>query len=354
VLSRLEPREVGEDRRLHRLEELQGRPHDQHHVEHEAGDSAGQAAGPGVGGHDQHAGVHQRLLGEHDPDHRDGKARPVTQREMVGDLLLETGVGRALTGRVGNGDPGPAADPHPRQRERHHGQGRERRDRHAQPDDALARADPDDDRQREQETRGRLQEDEPTVEGEALVAGQPAAGEVARPVGDHSDDEDPVQGARAIEHAVLDLTAQGDRDDQEHAGEADLDRRGHPQRLSGQAAGATVGDRAREQLLDRAVDHRQDHEHDRPAQRDAAVGRLVEGVAGRGQVGEGEDARRGDPDRQDPRPGGIGRPALGAAGGRVVLGCGRGRLAPGRRRHQAIRTSNIVHGNGERISVTVP
>ena len=75
----------------------------------------------------------------------------------------------------------------------------------------------------------------------------------------------------------------------------------NPQRVAMQAPGPAVGDRAREQLLDRPVDHRQDHEHDRPAQRDPAVGGLVEDVAGGGQVGEGEDPGRGDPDRQHPR-----------------------------------------------------
>ncbi len=72
-----------------------------------------------------------------------------------------------------------------------------------------------------------------------------------------------------------------------------------------QPAGPAVGDRPREQLLDRPVDHRQDHEHDRPAQRDPAVGGRVEHVARGGQVQEREDAGRGDPDRQHPRARGV-------------------------------------------------
>ena len=68
-----------------------------------------------------------------------------------------------------------------------------------------------------------------------------------------------------------------------------------------QPARPAVGDRAREQLLDRPVDHRQDHEHDRPAERDQPVVAFDEDVAGGRQVGEGEDPGRRDPDRQDPR-----------------------------------------------------
>ena len=61
--------------------------------------------------------------------------------------------------------------------------------------------------EREQEARGRLEEHEPAVEREALVPGQPAAREVAAGVGEHADDEHPVQRRRAVEEVVLDLRA---------------------------------------------------------------------------------------------------------------------------------------------------
>ena len=83
------------------------------------------------------------------------------------------------------------------------------------PTAALTRPDPDRDREREQEARGRLEEHQAAVQREPLVPGEPAPREVARGVREHADDEDPVQRARAVEDALLDLGPQRQRDDQE-------------------------------------------------------------------------------------------------------------------------------------------
>ena len=318
ALARLQPGQVGEDRGLNGLKELQRRAHDQQHVEHEPGETRGQRAARGARRDDQHAGVHERLLGEHDADHRDGEAGAVAQGHVAG-RLLHAAVGGALGARRRRSGP-VAAGTLRRMREKASGM----TDSEAngatampRPTSALAGSDSDRDGEREEKARGRFEEDEAAVEVKALVPGQPAAGEVARRVGQHPDDEDPVQAAGPVEDPMLDRRAQGQGDDQEHGRKAELDRRRNAQRMALQAAGPAVGDRAREQLLDRAVDHRQDHEHDRPGQRDAAVGGGVQGVAGDGQVGEGEDARRGDPDRQDAgagRVGTAGRRRRGAVG----------------------------------------
>ena len=60
-----------------------------------------------------------------------------------------------------------------------------------------------------------LEQHEPAVEPEALVAGQPAAREVARRVRQHADHQHPVQRRRAVEDLVADLLAPGQRDRQE-------------------------------------------------------------------------------------------------------------------------------------------
>ena len=100
-----------------------------------------------------------------------------------------------------------------RERERDDDQRDERRGGHAERDRGLALRDPDRDREREQQPRRRLEEHEPAVEPEPLVPGQPAAREVARRVGEHGDDEDPVQRRRAVEQPVLDRPAQRERDE---------------------------------------------------------------------------------------------------------------------------------------------
>ncbi len=74
-------REVGEDRRLDRLEELERRAGDQEDVEGEARER--RALGAALGGvHDQRPGVEERLLAEHHEQHGRGEAGPVREREL--------------------------------------------------------------------------------------------------------------------------------------------------------------------------------------------------------------------------------------------------------------------------------
>ena len=115
--------------------------------------------------------------------------------------------------------------------------------------------------------------------------------------------------------------------------EAALDQQRRAQRVVVlEAARAAVGDRAREQLLDRPVDHRDGHEQHRPQQRDLLVLDVVEDVGRDREVRERHDPREGDADRED-------------AGAAAVAGA----RGPGQS-----RTSSIVHGNGERASTTSP
>ena len=220
-----------------------------------------------------------------------------------------------------------------RERPRHHDQREERRRRHPERHRVLPVGDADRHRDRERQPRAGLQEHEPAVEAEPLVPGQPAACEVARRVGEHRDDEDPVERLRAVEQVVLDRPAQDERDDEEGEREAALDQQRRAQRVVGlEAAGAAVGDRAREQLLDRPVDHRDGHEQHRPQQRDLLVLDVVQDVGRDREVRERHDPREGDADRED-------------AGAAAVAGA----RGPGQS-----RTSSIVHGNGERASTTSP
>ena len=118
--------------------------------------------------------------------------------------------------------------------------------------------------------------------------------------------------ASSTVEGVLDRPPQRQRDDEERGREAGLHEQRDPQRVPAVVpARAAVGDRARQQLLDRPVDDRDDDEEDRPQQRDRAVGVGVQHVAGDREVGEGEDARRRDADRQDARAArvGVGRGA---------------------------------------------
>ena len=86
-------------------------------------------------------------------------------------------------------------------------------------------------------------------------------------------------------------------------------------------ARAAVGDRARQQLLDRPVDDRHDHEHDRPQQRDVLVALVaVEHMRGEREVGERDDAGRRDPDRQDPRAAAVLRAWRARAGSATTAG----------------------------------
>ena len=79
------------------------------------------------------------------------------------------------------------------------------------------------------------------------------------------------------------------------SGEPELDRRGDPQRLADRlVARLPVGDRAREQLLDRPEEDRDRHEDGRPQDDDLAVGRPLEVVRGEREVDVGQEPRRPD------------------------------------------------------------
>ncbi len=120
--------------------------------------------------------------------------------------------------------------------------------------------------------------------------------------------------------------------------EAGLDRDRGAQRVLGVALRSALGDRAREQLFDRPVDDGDDDEHHRPQQVQALGVDFVQDVAGDREVREREQARRGDPDREDPRAAPVGAPGrpvvrggrCARVGGRGL--CGRLRVGGGRLR----------------------
>ena len=119
--------------------------------------------------------------------------------------------------------------------------------------------------QREQAARARLHQHQPAVEPEVTMAGEEPAREVAGRVGEHRDDQDPVQARRAAEEVVLQRPAQHERGRREQKPEGELDRRGHAQVLgAADPAGVVVGDRARQELLHRPVEHGHRDEDRRP------------------------------------------------------------------------------------------
>ena len=151
----------------------------------------------------------------------------------------------------------------------------------------------------------------PPYSAEQAVPGEEAAREVAGRVGQHRDDQDPVERRRAGEQVVLDRPAQRERHDHEQQPEPELDRRRHPQVLGAlHAARVAVGDRAREQLLHRPVEHRHGDEHRRPQQRDPAVLVLGQRVAREREVGERDEPGGADPHRQDRRPAAVAEDCL--------------------------------------------
>ena len=173
----------------------------------------------------QHGGVQQRLLGEHDPRDPAGEARAAAQRELVfvGGRLLHAlgarpgerrvdliGRDRPGEGRVGVVDGMLARRPSasallrasPRERGRHDAPARRAARPRSQRERRLAAGDADRHGEREAQPRERLHQHEPAVQREVLVAGQPAAREVAGGVGERADDEHPVERFVVVEDVV--------------------------------------------------------------------------------------------------------------------------------------------------------
>ncbi len=174
----------------------------------------------------------------------------------------------------------------------------------AESDDVLPRCEAYGNGRGEHQPGKGLDEDEQTVEPEALMAREPASGEVGAGIGDRRPDENPVVDLVTSEDIVGDRSLERNRNGEEDSGEAGLKEHRDPQRVAFDPPRPAVGEGARQELLDRPVDDRDDHEEDAPEERYAVVaGVSVERVAGDGEVGECDEAGGSDPDRKDPRPG---------------------------------------------------
>ncbi len=113
---------------------------------------------------------------------------------------------------------------------------------------------------------------------------------------------------------------QRQRDDEEEQREAALQRERDAQRVLGVAVGATLCNRAREQLFDGPVDHRDHDEHHRP-QHVQALGRFfAEHVGGDREVGERQQPGGSDPHGEEPRAAAVG---AGRLAGRGLTRCAR-------------------------------
>jgi hypothetical protein len=259
AVRRAQPGQVGQERGLHGLEELQRRAADEQRVEDDA-----RQDGAGGGARGEDGSVDQRLLGQLDGRHGDGEAGARPQGERPRGVVAA----------------GPVRSDVASQGDRDHQEREQRRGGDTERDRRLAAGQADRDRDGEAEPPHRLEQHQAAVEPEPAVAGQVAAGEVAGGVGDAPRHEDPVQGRRPVE-GVLDRPAGGQHDDGERCREPGLQRQRDPQRVA--ALGAErdpLRDRAREQLLDRAVDDRGEDEEDGPEQRDGAVLVVGQDVAG--------------------------------------------------------------------------
>ena len=224
-----------------------------------------------------------------------------------------------------------------RERRGHHCQRHQRRGCDAERHSCLPAGDAQGDGQREAQARDRLHQHEAAVQREVLVAREPPACEVAGGVGQRAHDEHVVERGIVLEDVVDQHFVEGQREQQEREREAQLDHDRDAHRMPRVPPCRAVGDRAREQLFGGAVDHRDDHEHHRPQQIDLLGLRFPEDVAGDREVGERQQARGGDADREDARAAAVGA-------GRVCARCA----------CLQSRTSSIVHGKGERTSVTLP
>ena len=259
----LEAGEVGEQRALDRLEELQRRAGDQQRVEDEAGD--GGVRRRRVRG--QHGGVDERLLGEHDHQHRHRRSRPPPCRRR---------------------SPPPAGSASAAEGERDDDQRDQRRRGHAERDRDLARREPDRDGQREQEPRRRLEEHERRRRARSACARPATRARSTTPRRRRSRRRAPHHSASSPPNTPSVMLVPEDHGDDERGGA----RSAAWMRSADRVTSRPGGDVARQQLLDRPVDDRHRHEQHRPQQRDALVVDVVEHVRRDGEVREGDDARR--------------------------------------------------------------
>src|SRR5829696_6221760 len=249
-------RQVGEKACRHALEDEQRRPRQHQHVEDEAG-----LRGALEGAREKRPRVQQRLLAQHDHEDRRGEATAGGERH--------TPVARRRRGdRLFDGTPP--------ERERDDDEAEAWRGEHADCDRRLARCDADRHRERERRAGGALTYEQPREEREPPPAGEVAAGVEACPEDDYRPEHHPVEISRAREEAVLERPPQGEHRDRAGGGDPELDRRRDTQGAADlDAARPPVGDRPREQLLDRAVEDRDRDEDRRPQDDDLAVAGAV-------------------------------------------------------------------------------
>ena len=193
--------------------------------------------------------------------------------------------------------------------EGHDDQRQGRRGDDPQRDGVLAAGDPERDREREGGARDRLGDDQQRVERQPVAAGEEAAGEVAGPVGGDRRRRRSRRGSRcrpagrpgsAPRSAIAIATNPTEI--------AELDQRRHPDRPRvGLAGGEVLGDRAREQLLDRPLQGRDEDEHRRPQHGDLAVVLPGELVRGEREVEVGDQPGEPDADREQARAAAVAR-----------------------------------------------
>ena len=251
-LRRLEPGEVGEQRGLDRLEQLQRRARDQQHVEDEAGDRRVRPWPLTM----QHAGVEQRLLGEHDRRATASAKRPPrAQRHRRRRRLRRLGVQPRVAARYAHGttisETNGAAD----DAERDHGLARGDARRRPRPRSRSARPP----RRTPARRRGRTTG--------ARRSSRARSSSRRRRAPRRRGSSRALRSRRKASWTSCGSAPARDRGTRREAG-LDRERRSAAGGSCRQAARAAVGDRAREQLLDRPVDHRDDDEQRRPQQRD--------------------------------------------------------------------------------------
>ena len=260
-----------------------------------------------------------------------------------------------------------------RERQRHHHQRDERRGRDPERDRRLAAGDPQRHGDREADPRDRLHQHE---------AAEQARSTRARPASPARSSSRRRPACRRSARRTARCSRRRRCSPARRAARArppGRSARSSPGSRSARRSGCCVvparaafGDRAREQLFDRPVDHRDDHEHHRPQHVDPLGRFFAEHVARDREVRERQQARRGDPDRQDPRAAAVGARVRSSAARRLRgsrASCADGLEAdkqhrPGERRadlddvavarEQRRRTSAATSGSGARGCCRAP